>query len=116
MTNRISNRAAALAKGIRYATIVGNFMGSVKLDAGAEASLEQLKQCDAELLLTMRPLKLKEVLAYMGVDYSAAVEKRGRGRAGAEGGGKLERRDGACAGGRRRAQHGGRVGGNPEPE
>ena len=55
---------------------LGSDRSAAQLDVGAEASLEQLKRCDAEVLLSVRPRKLKEVLAYMGVDHSVAVEKK----------------------------------------
>ena len=55
---------------------LGNDTGAAALDAGAEASLEQLKMCDMDVLLGVRIKKLKEVLVLMGVDHSIAVEKK----------------------------------------
>jgi len=61
----------------RGASKVGVDTGASRLDAGAEASLEQLKWLDADVLSgpAVRIGKLKQVLQQMGVDYSGAFEK-----------------------------------------
>jgi len=46
------------------------------LQAGAATNLEQLKNLEPDVLLTLRIKQLKDVLGYMSVDFTGAVEKK----------------------------------------
>jgi len=63
-------------KSTRHAPKWGADMGAGSLQAGAATNLEQLKNLEPDVLLTLRIKQLKDVLGYMAVDFSVAVEKK----------------------------------------